>query len=64
MSVTDTTPQEIAEARAELAAHPLYGHLDSIERVRVFMSFHVFAVWDFFSLLKRLQRELSCVEVP
>jgi hypothetical protein len=64
MSTIDTIPAEIAQARAHLAAHPLYAQLNTTERVRVFMSLHVFAVWDFFSLLKRLQREVSCVEVP
>ncbi len=51
-------------ARERLVNHALYAQLTSRDRVRVFMKHHVFAVWDFFSLLKRLQAEVSCVSVP
>jgi hypothetical protein len=54
----------LAEARERLVEHPLYAELNSPERAVIFMKHHVFAVWDFFSLLKRLQREVSCMEVP
>lgn len=54
----------IAASRQRLLAHPLYSRMASLEDVRRFMSAHAFAVWDFMSLLKRLQRELTCVDVP
>ncbi|MFM8962637.1 MAG: DUF3050 domain-containing protein [Sphingomonadales bacterium] len=50
--------------RAELIAHPVYGQINSIEDFQCFMEQHIFAVWDFMSLLKALQRALTCVEVP
>jgi hypothetical protein len=54
----------IDTARDQLTHHPLYAELTSVPRVRIFMKHHVFAVWDFFSLLKRLQAEVTCVTVP
>jgi hypothetical protein len=54
----------IVEAREKLVGHPLYRRLTSFEDAATFSSRHVFAVWDFFSLLKRLQREVTCVETP
>lgn len=54
----------LATARKSLVDHQLYRELTSRTRLRVFMKHHVFAVWDFFSLLKRLQVEVTCVSVP
>lgn len=54
----------LAPLSAPLLGHPIYARLRSLEDVRGFMSIHVFAVWDFMSLLKALQCELTCVEVP
>lgn len=54
----------LREERRALVEHPLYARLDGLDQVRVFMATHVYAVWDFMSLLKTLQRELTCVEAP
>jgi hypothetical protein len=51
-------------ARQEAVEHPLYSSMTSVERVQTFMSMHVFAVWDFMSLLKTLQQRLTCVDIP
>lgn len=56
--------EALAPARQQLVAHGVYQSLHSLSDLRVFMQHHVFAVWDFMSLLKALQRELTCVEVP
>lgn len=50
--------------RAQLVAHPVYARLDDIDDVRLFMEQHVYAVWDFMTLLKALQRELTCIDLP
>jgi hypothetical protein len=54
----------LAPLRVSLLAHPIYDRIDSIEALRLFMESHVFAVWDFMSLLKALQRRVCCVDVP
>jgi hypothetical protein len=54
----------IEPARQKVVSHPLYGQLNSKAAVVTFMEHHAFAVWDFMSLLKALQRSLTCVQVP
>lgn len=49
----------IEPARRSLVEHPLYDAVDSLPRLRTFMDAHVFAVWDFMCLAKRLQRDLT-----
>jgi len=60
----DRLEEQIGAARRAVIEHPMYGALDSIEAIRTFTEHHVFAVWDFMSLLKSLQRNLTCVELP
>jgi hypothetical protein len=54
----------IAPLRQTLLNHPVYEQIQSIQELNIFMEHQIFAVWDFMSLVKALQRELTCVEVP
>jgi hypothetical protein len=64
MSALDRVLAKIQPLRNRLLEHRLYAEMNSPEAVRVFMEHHVFAVWDFMSLVKALQRRLTCVDVP
>ncbi len=55
---------ELEPLRQELISHDLYKNIDSIKNVRIFMQMHIFAVWDFMSLVKSLQNSLSCTTIP
>jgi hypothetical protein len=54
----------LGHLREELLDHPLYSDVVSIADLKRFMEDHVFAVWDFMSLLKRLQQDMTCTRVP
>jgi hypothetical protein len=47
-----------------LLQHPLYRNVKTIEDLHCFLENHVFAVWDFMSLLKALQSKLTCTSTP
>ena len=54
----------LAPLRRSLLEHPIYSHIDCLESLHTFMQHHVFAVWDFMSLLKTLQQRLCNTQVP
>jgi hypothetical protein len=55
---------QLRPARQRMVDHSLYRTIQSLDELRVFMEYHVFAVWDFMSLLKALQRDLTCTTLP
>lgn len=54
----------IEPLRQQIVNHPVYGVIERVEDLRLFMQYHIFAVWDFMSLLKALQNNLTCTSVP
>ena len=64
MSYIQNLEKNLSSTRKSLINHSLYSKLDSKQKLVEFMENHVFAVWDFMSLIKALQRNLTCIEVP
>jgi hypothetical protein len=62
--MTKYTNDHLAKLREALLNHPIYTNVVSAADTRQFMEDHVFAVWDFMSLLKRLQQDVTCTRVP
>lgn len=54
----------ISKQRQMLLTHSLYNKIKEAKHLRVFVEHHVYAVWDFMSLLKALQQKLTCVSTP
>ena len=50
--------------KQEVVNHSLYKKLNSVSDIAVLMEHHVYAVWDFMSLLKALQSILTCTSPP
>ncbi len=55
---------ELERLREGLRGHRLYGAVTTPAALRRFCEHHVVCVLDFMALLKSLQRELACVDVP
>ena len=56
--------EDLLTEQAKLISHPVYSTFTNVENIRHFMRYHVFAVWDFMSLLKSLQNHLTCTTLP
>ncbi|MCS7019236.1 MAG: DUF3050 domain-containing protein [Cytophagales bacterium] len=54
----------IAPLSKQVVNHPVYAAIRDVESLHAFMQYHVFAVWDFMSLLKALQNNLTCTRTP
>ncbi|OPA96029.1 mangotoxin biosynthesis-involved protein MgoB [Pseudomonas fluorescens] len=54
----------LEQKKLQLCNHPLFIEITSLNKLQLFMEYHVFAVWDFMTLTKRLQQDLTCTQLP
>ena len=60
LEILDSTQEQ----REILQNHDIYKNIVSINHLHIFMENHIFAVWDFMSILKCLQNQLTCTKIP
>lgn len=60
----ETINSRIQPQKQQLLQHSLYEKVKTIENLNCFLENHVYAVWDFMSLLKALQAKLTCTTTP
>jgi len=54
----------VKPSNTKLFQHPIYRSIKDTRQLQLFMENHAFAVWDFMTLLKALQINLTCVQIP
>ena len=59
-----TINKNIQEYKNQLLTHSLYEKVKTIDDLHCFLENHIYAVWDFMSLLKALQSKLTCTTTP
>ena len=59
-----TITKSIQPQRDLLLNHSLYKQIQTLDDLQHFLEGHVYAVWDFMSLLKALQQKLTCTTTP
>lgn len=60
----DEIQSAIEPLRQQIINHCVYSAINELSDLRVFMEHHIYAVWDFMSLLKSLQVNLTCTTIP
>lgn len=67
-AMTASLVADIMEDRRKVTEHSLYEMITSTNMsasaLRTFMQYHVWAIYDYFLLLKRLQNDFTCTRVP
>tara|TARA_A100000164_G_scaffold382077_1_gene438010 strand:+ start:11881 stop:12651 length:771 start_codon:yes stop_codon:yes gene_type:complete len=61
---TNSVIDHIKDSQKSLVNHKIYDNIKTIDDLKLFMENHVFAVWDFMSLLKGLQVNLTSISTP
>jgi hypothetical protein len=56
--------RSISHNKNQLLNHSLYENVKTIDDLHCFLENHIYAVWDFMSLLKALQSKLTCTTTP
>lgn len=63
-SAIEKIQQAIVPLREEIISHKVYSVIEDLDDLKIFMEHHIYAVWDFMSLLKSLQLNLTCTSIP
>jgi hypothetical protein len=56
--------ERVETLKEKLTRHPIYESVETLQDLRCFMEHHIYAVWDFMSLLKALQAAVAPAQTP
>jgi len=56
--------KRVETLKEKLTGHTIYESVETLQDVRCFMEHHIYAVWDFMSLLKALQAAVAPTQSP
>ena len=56
--------ERVETLKEKLTRHPIYESVETLQDLRCFMEHHIYAVWDFMSLLKALQAAVAPAQSP
>ena len=56
--------KKLTSLKMRISKHPLFKNNLDINEIKLFMEAHVFAVWGFMSLLKKIQKKITPQNIP